>query len=134
MVLKKTVTPGQSRSRQTDVSGGKGDGDRWLGDILTSGSSQFHFLKCKSSFLFLFMKVKVRLAPSFFKFQRCSQIAVKDYFTLRFLAVRQAWQSVACIQPSELLTEGQAPTNYSLHSLHSAGERQRGVSNNSQPG
>lgn len=104
------------------LGGTTGDGDRWLGDILTSGSSQFHFLKCKSSFSFY--ESESQVSP-FFQFQRCSQIAVKDYFTLRLLAVRQAWQSVACIQPSELLTEGQAPTNYSLHSQR-GGETERG--------
>ncbi|KAJ0851723.1 hypothetical protein HanRHA438_Chr14g0630211 [Helianthus annuus] len=81
------------------------------------------------------------LVSPFFQFQRCSQIAVKDYFTLRLLAVRQAWQSVACIQPSELselLTEGQAPTNYSLHSQRGGETTGRnpttkGTSNSNEP-
>lgn len=64
MVLKKTVTPGQSRSRQTDVSGGnygrrrqvvRRDSNFWLIAI--------PFLKVQVQFS-LFMKVKVRLAPS----------------------------------------------------------------------
>ncbi|KAI3664891.1 hypothetical protein L6452_43502 [Arctium lappa] len=85
------------------------------------------FLKVQVQFS-LFMKVKVRLAPSL---NSKDALVVKDYFTLRFLAVRQAWQSVACIQPSELLTEGQAPTNYSLHSQH-GGETERAAKERSE--